>query len=186
MSAPPSGCCQTSASSSRRDITCPERRARYASRSNSRGVSSSGAPASVTSRAAASSTSSADPDRRLLVLVRAQPAQHGFDPRVQLGRPERLDDVVVGAVPEGRDHVRLVVPRGRDDHRDIADGAQHPQDLGAVHVRQPQIQDDEIGAVGDGGVESRHAGRRGGDGVATVAQRAHQRTAQLRIVLDDK
>lgn len=113
-------------------------------------------------------------------------AQHRLDPRVQLGRPERLDDVVVRTVPEHGHHVRLVVPRGGHDHRDVADRAQHPQHLRAVHVRQPEIEYDQVGALGDGGIEPGHPGRGGGNGMTTVPQRPHQRTAYLRIVLDDE
>ena len=63
---------------------------------------------------------------------------------------EGLEHVVVGAGVEGRDDLVVVVPGGGDDDRHRGDGTQHPQQLAAVEVRQPEVEDDEVRAVLDG------------------------------------
>ena len=79
-------------------------------------VSSTGSPATVTSRARGSRTTSPSScvsrSRRGLAA-----AQHGLDPRRQLARRERLHDVVVGADLEPGDAVGLLVARGQHQDR---------------------------------------------------------------------
>ena len=65
--------------------------------------------------------------------VLGDPAQHGLDPREQLGEGERLGDVVVGAEPERGDLVELAVARRQHDHRhEVVGRAQRGQHLEAV------------------------------------------------------
>ncbi len=124
--------------------------------------------------------------QRLFRLGLAQAPQHRLDPRVELGRPERLHDVVVGAALQQRDHLRLLVPRGRHDHRYVADGPQHPQHLPAVHVRQPQVQHDQVRRTGHGRVEPCHAAGRCRDRVTFVPQSTHECAAQSGVVLHNQ
>ena len=86
-------------------------------------------------------------------------AQVGAHAREQLGEPERLDQVVVGAGVEAGDDVELLVAGGEDEDGQLgAGGAQAAADLDAVDVGQPEVEDHEpdVGVRrGDG------AGRRG-------------------------
>jgi len=64
---------------------------------------------------------------------RAGPAQDRADAAAQLGRSERLGDVVVGAGLEAEDRVRLGVQRREhDDRDDVAPLAQRATDVVAV------------------------------------------------------
>ena len=73
--------------------------------------------------------------------------QHRVDPRDELGRRERLDDVVVGAEPQADHAVGLLALRGQQDHRDpiavlLAQPAHH---LEPVEPGKHQVEHDEIG-----------------------------------------
>ena len=74
-------------------------------------------------------------------------AQDRPDPGVQLLGAERLDDVVVRAGVERGDRGRVVVAGGGDDHRDRAHRPEHPQQLDAVDVGQPEVEHDEVRRV---------------------------------------
>ena len=56
--------------------------------------------------------------RRRLLRRGVDPAQHGVDAGHELGRRERLDDVVVGAEPQADHPVGLLALGGQQDHRD--------------------------------------------------------------------
>ena len=74
-----------------------------------------------------------------------RPAQDGADAGVELGCAERLGEEVVGAGVE-RAHGRGVVVSGRgDDDGHLADCAQHPEQLGAVEIGQPEVEHDDVG-----------------------------------------
>ena len=80
-------------------------------------------------------------------VVGAAPEQ-GPHPGQQLGQPEGLGDVVVGTRVEPDHRVDLVGARGEDEDRDRpAVGADPPADLQPVDVRQPQVQDHQVGAL---------------------------------------
>ena len=75
-------------------------------------------------------------------------ADGGADAGQQLGGAEGLGDIVVGTVVQGLYLIMLMVPGGDHHHRQagpLADGFQH---LDAVHIRQAQIQHDQVGTVG--------------------------------------
>ncbi len=92
-------------------------------------------------------------------------AQVGADAGEQLGEPERLDQVVVGAGVEAGDDVELLVAGGEDEDGQVGvRGAQPPADVDAVDVGQAEVEDDELDAV---------VGR----GRARGAPRARRRTA---------
>jgi hypothetical protein len=103
-----------------------------------------------------------------------------------LGRAERLHDIVVGAGVEHLHDALLGIPGGRHDHRNRRHRPQHPENLGPVDVRQPEIEDDQVRPVGDGLGQPVHAGRGGGDRVPAVGQAADQRRPDGRVVLDQQ
>ena len=76
-------------------------------------------------------------------------AQQRADAGEQLGEPERLGDVVVGAGVEPDDEVDLVGARGEhEDRGGQAVVADRTRDVEAVHVRQTEVEDDEVGRRG--------------------------------------
>jgi hypothetical protein len=86
--------------------------------------------------------------QRLIAAGRARPRAADLDlqAREQLGRAERLRDVVVGARLERADLLELVVVRA--DHHDrqvgqLADALEH---LPAVEAGQPDVEDHDVGA----------------------------------------
>jgi hypothetical protein len=76
------------------------------------------------------------------------PAQRRLDPRRELGRRERLDEVVGGA-PLQRPGDGLVAPVGRDeDDRDVGQLGDGLHELDAVGARQHQVEQHQAGALG--------------------------------------
>ena len=85
------------------------------------------------------------PDGEDRVLAVLEDAELGAQPGQQLGQPERLGDVVVGAGIEAAHHVRLVVRAGQHDDRHAqALLAQVRAQVAPVAIRQPDIQDDRV------------------------------------------
>ena len=71
----------------------------------------------------------------------AAPPQHRPHAGQQLGEPERLGDVVVGAGVEPEHGVDLVGPPGEhEDRHRAAGGAQAPAHVEAVDVGQPEVE----------------------------------------------
>src|SRR5207248_1949367 len=114
----------------------------------------------------------------------ARSPQQRLDPGQQLSVGEGLGEVVVGAAAQPADLVRLLAVRGEDQHRYVADVAQPLQDRPAVHLRQPDVEDDQVGM---GGVRLAEPGApvpRMDDVVAGAAEEQPQRGGDVRIVLD--
>ena len=103
-------------------------------------MSSRSRPSSSASRRARSMRSPATRDDRDGALPCAGPAQQRGDPGRQVLAGERLDHVVVGAVVEQPDDLRLLVPGGRDDDRGRGDRAHHLQRLAAVQVGEAEVE----------------------------------------------
>ena len=83
--------------------------------------------------------------RRLARRREAQPDAH---PGEQLGEPERLGDVVVGAGVETHDDVGLLAAGGQHDDREpFVAGAQGPAHGEAVEVGQGQVEQHEVDAA---------------------------------------
>ena len=84
---------------------------------------------------------------------RAGMADGRADARKQLLRPEGLGQVIVRACVQRGDLVLLVAAGGDDDNGDLRPCAHAPQDLHSVHVRQTEIENDDVRAVrGDHGL----------------------------------
>ena len=141
----------TSAMIRSRVTTRPASRTSSASRSNSFGDSSSSrSPCHALPRR------DVDADVRGLELLGGRPPQLRAHAREQLGEPERLGDVVVGAGVEAADRVHLAVLRGQEDDRHgraaLADAL---ADLQAVDARQPDVEDQQVVGAVDARARSR-------------------------------
>nr|WP_305849787.1 hypothetical protein [Phycicoccus sp. HDW14] len=117
----------------------------------------------------------------------AAATQHGTHPGQQLGGLEGLDDVVVGSAVQARDPGGGFVAGGDDDDRySVAGPAQAPEELGAVEVGEPEVQQDDVVVVG---LRADQAARGVADpvgGVRLVLQPAHEGGADHRVVLDEQ
>ena len=115
------------------------------------------------------------------------PAQGGADPGQQLRHAEGLDHIVVRSHVQSPDLLRLPVPGGDDDHRDLP--GQVPelgQDLQTVYVREPQVQQHQVGAVGEEEGQALSAGI-GRDGPVVIGgQGPADEIADGPLVLDDE
>jgi hypothetical protein len=106
--------------------------------------------------------------------------------REQLLALEGLDEVVVGPGVEALDARLERVARGEHEDRHVIGRPQPPRDLDAVELRQPEVEDDEVG------VEGRRLVQRGlavaGDAhlVTLQAQGALEHLGDLLVVLDDE
>src|ERR1700760_1555225 len=117
---------------------------------------------------------------------RVVPAQHRPQPGQQLGHGERLGHVVVGPHVEGADLVARAGPAGEHDDRSPGPEPQLDEDLGAVDVRQPQVEDHRVrGALGRAGQRLPSTAR--GDRVVLAgAQVDEQGPEQARLILDQE
>src|SRR5579884_778503 len=117
---------------------------------------------------------------------RADPPQHGAQPREQLADRERLRDVVVGAGVESGDLLVVVADRGDEDDRRLAPLAQAATHLAAGAVGQQQVEDDGVGRPQPRGRERGGGRLRRLDLVARAAQVGREGAQELRLVVDDE
>ncbi|MEZ5139972.1 MAG: hypothetical protein R2711_14750 [Acidimicrobiales bacterium] len=110
-------------------------------------------------------------------------AEEGLHPRHQLPHRERLGHVVVGSHGEADHQVGLVVARGEHQHGHVAVALDQPAHLEAVHAREHQVEDDQVG------LEPLGVGHPGGpvagdvDLHALAAQAGGDRVGDQRLVL---
>jgi hypothetical protein len=104
----------------------------------------------------------------------------------QLPDGERLGDVVVGAAVEGRHLVRFRSPSGEDDDRDSRPLPQPADDVEAVQIGQPEVQNDEVGLPGRSLEEPVLAGLGLDDAVSLAREGRAEEAADRRLVLDDQ
>ena len=76
--------------------------------------------------------------------------QRHADARQQLPEPEGLRQVVVGPGIQGRDLLLLHAPRGEDEDGESRPFPEAFDHLHPIQVREAQIQDDQVRAVGGG------------------------------------
>ena len=119
------------------------------------------------------------------VALRVALAQPGANARQQFLDRKRFGDVVVGADVEARDAVGDAVVGGQHDDRHAALGANALADFDAVHSRQHQVEDDEVGLF-EGLFEAGEPVARDVDLVAFVLEFELQDAADRRVVLDDE
>ena len=128
------------------------------------------------------------PDRERRVLALLVLAQLRPDPCEKNGEAERLRHIVVGARLEAENGVGIgVLARQHDDRRLVAALAQKLDGFTAIHVRQPDIHDQEIDHSGTRGVDA----LRGGALLQHVEllierQLLDQRRAKVFVVVDDE
>src|SRR6266487_1615008 len=116
--------------------------------------------------------------------LRAAPAEQGADPGQQLGQPERLGHVVVGARVEPDHRVHLVRPRGEDEHGDgLPFRAQTPAYLQPVQLGQPDVEHDQVEPAGHGRIQRARAVSRNVDVIAFAPQRAGQWVGDGEVIL---
>ena len=131
--------------------TAPGSVARKASRSNSFAVSAISSPSRLTRRVRRSMTSApivCGPSST--GAVAARPPRDGPDAGGQLAHAERLGDVVVGAELEAQDAVELVAARRQHDDGDLRAGLHLAEDVAAVDVGQAEVEQHDVGRLGDG------------------------------------
>ena len=75
----------------------------------------------------------------------------GAEPGEQLVHPEGLGDVVVGTLVEGVDLGGLLVTGRQHDHRHLRPRPQAAEHVEAVHAREAEVEDDDVGVVAGGG-----------------------------------
>jgi hypothetical protein len=94
----------------------------------------------------------ADGENRVFALLVL--AQLGAQPGQQHAEAERLGDVVVGAGVQAEDRVGIGLRRRQHDDRRFDAAAPHQAaDLAAVHVRQPDVEQDGVEILALGQVE---------------------------------
>ncbi len=107
--------------------------------------------------------------------------------RQQLLHVERLGDIVVGAGVHAGHLVAPAVARGEDDHRHLALGAapllEHAD---AVHLRQADVEDDDVVGLGLAEEVAFLAVEGGIDGIAGIGERRDQLAIEIAIILDDQ
>ncbi len=94
-------------------------------------------------------------------FARREAGEQALDPGQQLGRVERLDQVVVGAGAQAADLLLDLALGGEHDDRDVAGGALLGPDLGrdlvAVELGQHDVEQDQVGRLGSPQPESLRA-----------------------------
>src|SRR5262245_11642085 len=113
-------------------------------------------------------------------------AQRDAYAREQFPDAERLRHVIVGACVERVDLGALLRARGQYDDRHRGPAADAPDHLDAVDVRQPEVDDREIGLVGAGVDCAAFARVRLDDAIAFGAERGAKEGPDLGFVLDDQ
>ena len=130
------------------------------------------------------------PVRDARPAVRLRAAQQRAHARGELGHGEGLHHVVVGAQVQAAHAVIDRVARREHQHRHRpvcpAAGAQAPQHLEAVHLRQADVEDHQVELLVRGGQHRFLAARRDVDRVALGFEDALQTGSEGRVVLDDQ
>ena len=106
--------------------------------------------------------------------------------RQQLGHAERLDHIVVGTELEQAHLLLLARPHRQHDDRHRRPRAQALHDVGPVHVRQAEIEDDEVDELQGGDAQALGAGRGLVHHELVELEAGAQKPADLHLVVDDE
>ena len=127
------------------------------------------------------------PDER---LVWREPGQEALNPGHQLGRVERLDQVVVGARPQAADLLLDLAFSGEHDDRDVAGGPFLGPDLRrhlvAVELREHDVEEDQVRSLGAPQAEPLRAVGGNDDFVALLLQRVLKQALHVGVIVDDE
>ena len=116
----------------------------------------------------------------------ARTPQHRAHARHELARRERLHDVVVGAELEPDDAVRLVAVPAQHDHRHRVVGAHLSQHVEAAHLRETEVEHDELGLIVGDLVERGRAVTGVVDRVPLTLERGADDVDEVEVVVDDE
>ena len=97
---------------------------------------------------------------------------------------ERLRQVVVGSGVERADLVGLLLTHREHDDRNRRERAHTPDDLFPVEIREPEVEEDQVGTLVGRRDDALLAGAHGHDLVAVCLQARAHRAADLRLVVD--
>ena len=126
----------------------------------------------------------ADPEDRPLALRLQLVTQCRAYPGQKFVHPERLGDIIVGAAIERLDFAGLVAAAGQDhDGNGLVAGANGPQQLVALHIRQAEIENDQIRRLAEQLERGLAIGRF--DNLIALRGQSHaQELADRRLVVD--
>ena len=113
-------------------------------------------------------------------------AQRGADARGEFADPEGFFDIIISTKVKRRDLLALAVAGREDDDRDVRPASEAGDYLLAIHIRQAEIEDDEIRRLGGYGLQRFRARAGFDDLIARSRQRGFQKTLDLRLVIDDQ
>ena len=119
--------------------------------------------------------------QRSLAAERA--TERGAHAGHELLRPEWLRDVIVGTLIQGCDFVLFRATCGQNQDRRVGPIAYLPADLAPIHIREAEIEDDEIGALSLERVERLAPIAGNGHAVAARAQEWHHRALDRHFVI---
>jgi hypothetical protein len=114
------------------------------------------------------------------------PSEDGPDAHHELGRGERLREVVVGTLAEPEDPIAGRAARGQDEDRGLAECPRATDDGQAVELGQHQVEDDKAGPRFLDRPKGALAIGRGHDGIALALEIGPYEGHDLRIVVDDE
>ena len=114
------------------------------------------------------------------------PAQRHAHARQQFGHAERLDHVIVGAEFEQMHLLRFGGAHREHDDRHARPGAYALDYLGAVHVGQAEVDDDEIDRPQRSGADRLGAGAGLVHHEAVELETRAQKATDLNLVVDDE
>ena len=113
-------------------------------------------------------------------------ALHNPQTRQQFARAERFGKVIVGAMIERGDFIRVAVPDREDEDGYFAPFAQPLEDDHAVHVGKHLVKKNDVGLAADGFGQSLFPGGGFHYFVAVALQAAPQQPADLHFVVHDQ
>lgn len=114
-------------------------------------------------------------------------AKDGPHPGHELAVAHRLGQVVVRPQLEAQHAIDLRAPRGDDDDGDVPIGApQEAADLEPVESRQHQVENDQVEALGPGGLERAAPVVLHAHAVTLILEVKARQPGQVGIVLDDE
>ena len=126
-------------------------------------------------------------EQRSFPLLLQAVAERDADARHQFVHAEGLRHIVIGAQFQRRHDPRLVGPARQDDDRQRqALLAPSAQQIMAGHIRQSEIEQDQVGQIGLDAVARRLAVAGLADGIILRCQTDAQQPAYRRLIIDNK